>query len=420
LARPVKIQTFFRGTKLRYFEVTSSPTTDAAGSPPVTISDGDGSGDERHDEEWHPEREQDAGTATPFRPAPPLTQTPRLALPEPSTVNPDLDTLNYFHHFITTTSLTLPSTGRLRPATHYWQTHVILQALRRSWLMCGVLAISACHLAAFADDLTVARIHRLRSTQFLLEFSAGWAEIIQRGSSVEAAGLAEEEKKLGGDIRCILQCARWALSESTPHHGISLELALPCQLQSIITTIRNFALASGNIRSDDSDPREENFGRAARISGTGSSQAAESTNAFVCSDKTPAALLDRLNALPSRMMEAFGKPESTQDVFAVLSAIVTLTECCHVSFAFDEVEATWLGMATWLIKVSDHFNHMVSRQNPAALVVLAHWAASLVMRAEHFGCWFLRGSAKTVILQIDEQLRAHSPAALSMIVGLSV
>ncbi|KAK9242873.1 hypothetical protein V1506DRAFT_546202 [Lipomyces tetrasporus] len=425
-ARPVKLQTFFRGTKLRYFEVTFSPAAGSAGAAPLaTTTDDD---DERYDGEGHDGQVHDAETATPLPPPPPRRRRRRVPTPPGTTrgfspADLDLETLTYFHHFTTSTSLTLPGAERPRPATHYWQTDVVLQALRRRWLMCGLLAVSACHLAALADDTTIERVHRERSAQLFSEFSAGWEEITKRDLAVVAAGVEEEAKKAGGQIRCMLRCAHWALAESTLDQGIIPEPAAPSQLQSIMTTLRgfvvpDFALHPGGIRSDDDDRQEETFTQARRILRIRSSSDAGSFGAFSSCDNTPTALFNRLRALPSRMAETFGKPESARDVLATLSAIAALVQCCDTSFASDEVGAAWRGMATWLTKVPDHFNNMVSRHSPAALVVLAHWAASLVKRAEHCGCWFLRGSAKTILLQIAEQLPADDRAVQSLVGGL--
>ena len=290
--------------------------------------------------------------------------------------------------------------------------------------MCGLLAISACHLVALADDTTVERVHRERSAQFFSEFSAGWEETTKRELGVVAAGVEEDAKKAGGQLRCMLRCAHWALAESMLDQGIISEPAAPSRLQSIMTTVRgfvvpDFALRPGGVWSDDDDRQEETLAQARRIPRMKSSSDAGSFGTFSSCDNTPSALLNRLRALPSRMAETFGKPESARDVLATLSAIAALVECCDTSFASDEVGAAWRGMATWLTKVPDHFNHMVSRHNPAALVVLAHWATSLVKRAEHCGCWFLRGSEKTILLEIAERLPADDRAVQSLVGSLT-
>ena len=47
-------------------------------------------------------------------------------------------------------------------ATQYWQAHAVSYALRQHWLMCGLLALSACHLAALTSDTMIERTQRTR------------------------------------------------------------------------------------------------------------------------------------------------------------------------------------------------------------------------------------------------------------------
>ena len=97
-ARPVKLQTFFRATKVRYFEV-ASPT-----APLVNTDDDGDDGEDNHeacDEEGH-----NAITATP--PPPPRVPAPPGTAHGPSPADFNLETLTYFHHLISITFLTLP------------------------------------------------------------------------------------------------------------------------------------------------------------------------------------------------------------------------------------------------------------------------------------------------------------------------
>jgi len=289
--------------------------------------------------------------------------------------------------------------------------------------MCGLLAISACHLAVLADDTTIEEVHRERSAQFFSSFSSEWEEATMRDLGVMVAGVEEEEKKVGAQMRCLLDCAHWALAEPRLDHGIILEPAASTQLRSILTAIRGFVILSlvpspHGVQCNVDDQQERTFIQARTTLGRTSSSDAESFRAFSSSDTMPSALFKRLDALPSRIAETFGKPESVRDVFATLSAIAALVECCDTSFGSDEVGQAWRAMATWLIKVSDHFNQMVWRHSPAALVVLAHWAASLVTRAEHCGCWFLRGSGKLILTLIAENLPTDDRAIQSLVGGL--
>ena len=372
LARSVNLQTFFRGTKLRYFEVASPRAT--AGRPLVTS---EGRLAQQHDLSL---------VAT----AAPRAQT--SVVPPGPLCDLDLETLRYFHHFTTTTSLTLPAENH-EPAKH-WQMEVVAQALRLRWLMCGMLAISASHLAALSDDEMTKRVHRERSARFLREFSTGWGEV-KRDS-----GVAEvEEAKMGAQLICIQRCFQWTFRSSVLGQGMISETA-PFKLQSFTTTVQgcvdpNFAL---RYAASSDDMPEETFVRA-RNDLTENSDAEVPGNA-------PPALLERFRTLPYRMAEALEKPDSALDVFATFSAIDALVKCCSLSYASDNVGAVWMGMESWLRRLSDHFNRMMWRQSPAALIVLAHWSL-LVERAERH-CWFLRGSATKVLRQIVGELPEDS------------
>lgn len=384
IARSVKLQTFFRGTKLRYFEVNFSPAlgTTAAEQPSITDDDelqGKGGPD------------VDAVASKPqFQPCQPPKEPVKSSL-----VGVDLDTLKYFHHFTTITSLTLPSAEPSHTPARYWQTLVVFQALQKQWLMCGLLAISACHLASLADDETTAQAHFEKSKPFFSKFCAGWEGIPDHHSAAE-----EDTKKAASQIRRILRCAYSSLS-ATLGQVVIPELKGASHLQFIIATIS--ALCPPETGGHDDNIQAETYAQAKRILAVRSSL--ESTSG----DHIHTALLNCLRELPSRIAQAFGKPNNVQDVLATLSAIAALAECCDTSFASDEAEVAWQSMAKWILaKIPDHFHDMVSCHSPAALVVVAYWAASLVRRAENCGCWFLKGSTKTILLQISELLSADN------------
>ena len=408
-ARPVKLQTFFRGTQVRYFEVASLNVSLFNAS-----DDGNDDGDDdEDDDEGCEEKEPDAITAIP--PSPPRVPASPGISHGPSPIDFSLETLTYFHHFTMVTSLTLPGAIKdSQSGKHHWQTHVVVRALRRHWLMCGLLAISTYHLAALADDIRVKQIHLERGQQFTSEFSTGLQQTTGRNSDQEAATIEEESKKIGQQINCLLRCAQWALVEP----AFNEDLVAPHRLLSVMAAIRgcvvpNSTLRHSGIWSDGRGRQEESSIQGFLHTINASHGVKPQNNSF--NDTTPSVLLGLLRALPFRMAEVFGRPEGAEDIFATLSAIMTVAECCEISFACNGTEMAWQGVATWLAQVPDHFNQMVGRDDPAALVVLAHWAAILVKRAEHVGCWLLKGSAKLIVLQITRRLSVHGHAILNLV-----
>ncbi|KAF2875110.1 hypothetical protein BDV95DRAFT_487102 [Massariosphaeria phaeospora] len=418
-ARPVTLQTFFRGTKIKYFEVSPSAVATGTGAAPlaaITVDD--------EDERCYDEGQNKYADITmPLRqPLPHITTTSDV-IPTPSSTSFDLGTLIYFHHFTTTTSLTLPCTGNLQSATHYWQTDVVALALRQRWLMCGLLAISACHLAVLTDDASIKLENRECSAQFFSDFSFGWKEADKRHFGITAAG-DDDVRKAGGQISCILRCVHWTLAESPCSPWVDTESASPFHLQSIMTTLRDFVLADsgadfGDILADSRIGQGEAFARASRIISMRSSSATRNLSMSFF-DSTPSTLLNRISTLPTRLAETLGKPDDIKEVMVVLSATAALVEYCDSSFTSDEVEVAWHSMTAWLSRIPDHFHYLISIQEPAALAVLAYWAASLVKRAEQCGCWFMNGTAKIILLQITEQLGVNRPGALSLVEGLVV
>ena len=167
-------------------------------------------------------------------------------------------------------------------------------------------------------------------------------------------------------------------------------------VQSFMTTIQSCAdqfLALRFAASSD-DATEEAFNRAANHRES-NSEADGLSNA-------PAKLLERVRTLPYRMAEALEKPDSMEDFTATLAAINALDECCSLCHASNDARAVWTGMESWLRRLPDHFKDMVSRQIPAALIVVAHWMV-LVERAEHYH-WFLKGSAIRLLQHIASDL----------------
>ncbi|KAH8705159.1 hypothetical protein BGW36DRAFT_284790 [Talaromyces proteolyticus] len=376
----VDLQTFFRGTKLRYFEVSRS--TSVVG--PSLVPDCQ---DSRI-------AQQDSNLVVEPKPHAKTSVLPRSALS--GSILPgfdfDLEALRYFHHFVTTTSLTLPA--RDYRLSTYWQTDVIEQALQLRWLMCGVLAISASHMAARLDVETTKQMHLDRSAQFQLGFLAGWNEM--KHSTVN---LDTEELKTGAQMICIQRCCQWTLAKPNTPDQNSLEL-FTASIRGCIDS--NFALCS------------EVSGNSFLVNASIPLVNVENENSGV-GNHSPPALLEHLRSLPYRMAEPLGKPDDPLDVMATLQAVETLVDCCLLTYRADEVGTVWIGMESWLRRVPRHFEEMILRRAPAALIVLGHWLV-LVERAEHY-CWVLKGLAVRIMTQISGDL-PEEYAIQSLVAGL--
>ncbi|KAK0716289.1 hypothetical protein B0H67DRAFT_487987 [Lasiosphaeris hirsuta] len=160
-ATAVSLQTFFRGTKVRYFQVQA----------PETIIDA----------------------------APESTRT----------FNLDWQTLKYFYHFTSVTAATLAVGKEMSPG--YWQADVVAKALELPWLMCGLLAVSASHLVALSDNEATKQTHEGRSARFRQEFLATWAALNTDPQVTDIDGAKE-----AAQISCIQQCYQWAHASEAP------------------------------------------------------------------------------------------------------------------------------------------------------------------------------------------------------------
>jgi hypothetical protein len=378
MVRPVSLQTFFRGTKIRYFEVAGTATNVALKSPPSveavnTIEIG------------HPSQVSDVA-ATPTALAPVI----------------DLHHLGYFHHFLQDTSLSLPEVDPDNPL--YWHHEFVAQALQQEWLMAGLLAVAASHKATIAHATSTATAHHERSLILFQTYQKGVQAHVERQKktcawstdSLEAVttphltmpqGKPTPRHEVLDQLTEILSCAHVLFLHKTTQSG---------NLEALTTPIRGL-IPKDSIGKHNAELME--ISQADR-------------------DPSLSCLLDRISSLPTRMVEPLGRshgPEDLQPATVALSAIARLIDSCAAGFDSDEL--TFSAMATWLSGAAGPFHELLAHNNAAALIVLAHWAGSLVRRVEENGCWFLKGAADFLLTRIRERLPQNA-AVLELIEGL--
>lgn len=204
-SRPASLQTFFRGTKLRYFEVLTASSDTLSASPTSTTS-----------------------TST-FRPTTSAENNKTM----------DMEMLKYFHHFITITATTLP-VGVSGRRSAYWQTHVVTEALSQDWLMSGLLGIASSHLAA-TSDTSDRQPHLDQAARYFIDFDLGYQRSI--------SSLVSNIRKLGTQIESIHQCCSWLADSPVP--------STPFTLQTLFQTIQGLAADPEHPPSNSSDSRPE-------------------------------------------------------------------------------------------------------------------------------------------------------------------
>ncbi|KAF1971611.1 hypothetical protein BU23DRAFT_590532 [Bimuria novae-zelandiae CBS 107.79] len=419
MVREVKMQTFFRGTKIRYFEVSPEQFDDMVDDSPISEEEGlleeseeelleeseeeASAAEESHDEHNSGTEESDEEMEDASPDDVSLDQTPPRIPPDF-----ELATLKTFHHFLFTTSLTLPIQDFDAQIHRYWTDSVLPLAFSRPWLMSGILAMSEYHTSVLTDDDTFSTAHRERGLYFFAKFVSGREEASRHVCGAVLTPEKEEERHVGGQLMCILRCAHWALT--TNPMLAQRFTSYPFKLQNLITILKSFSLVE---RSESDGSPDEVFASAnrflrARCTDTGKEK--------------EFALLGRLVELPSRMSDVFGGPGSMKDVTATLAAIASLVEHYSATFASERGTpshtAVWHSMVHWINNIPDHFRTMVFRNDPAALVVVAFWASGLVLRAEYSGYWFLRSLPKRLLSEIANRLRSSGVPAFSLIEGL--
>ena len=410
--RPANIQTFFRGVKIRYFEV-SAPG--GANSMP-----GDGS-DSVH-----------------VSPAP--TRSSSSTYDHVSPPDLDLEALRCFHHFVTVTAMTLPvPVSSASSSNHFWRDRFVYQALKDPHLMSGLQALAVCHLIALTDTTTGHHPLQERSLQLFRVFSSAYKKDEINPELMAFGKLVENLLST-----CLLGSGTITVDEP---------------LRTLISSIKGCLIFDQ--LGDDSDPDETMWVKVddnSEEDAAPKSAASPSTqvpNPQMRSIVPPSSLsttetsdhpiLPHIRALSSRLTSILGRPDNVQDVLATLSAIDALVTCCQtpslpgsqvnygVSVTCTPAAATAaIAAIQWLHTLLPPFHTLLSRRHPAATVILAYWAAGPLQRAvgadnggrkegDGVGAWwFWNGVPGEVVRRAGSQLKAdgHGRRMLDLVIVL--
>jgi hypothetical protein len=395
--RPVVMQTFFRGTKIRYFEVSTDLADGSCGdAPPDACSEDDDILMATPDNVWNKCGNSNASVQT-LDSGQMLISLQRsstqLARPHQSLDVPsiDLDILRYFHHYTTAASSGLPVA---QEEPRFWEMTVVEQALKHEWLMCGLLAISACHLAMSATDRDDSLQHSEQLPRFLSSFSANSNRVENSMSTSTSVPKHLVLSKTYDCIDCILRCAQWSLASIAARNNDTFSQPDTFSIPSLVTTLRRLAQLCITSTLLDS---EATFALAKASLG----------NKINGPNPAYHDLRNRLRVLPNELSNTLGRPSQVQDVLTILSATAALVVQCDVAFTKDAVNTVWGGMVGWLTALSEYFDHMLKHNDPAALVLLAYWAV-LVERAHDCGLWWLDGIAEKVVREAHRLLELEN------------
>jgi hypothetical protein len=365
-ARNAVLQTFFRGNKVKYFEVESLHAADAdnSGSPNPARVDRS----EHVDQSYAPSERRSLIPSV----------EPHTSLPGPADAS-DMCMLRYFHHFATTTSRTLPYSSSSPLEEHYWQDAVVSAALQHNWLMQGLLAISAGHMAVSTTDSEAKKLHCEYEAHYASKFS----------SRAERTELDETVEDMGDHVRCLLHLAEIALHQTSTDRAKDL-----LQRRCIAVSLRGCLHQDSTIMVSPTLLDEE-----------------EATE----NDDLADGPLEGLRTLRTRMFELLGQPANISDALTILKAIELLQEICSSIAPDDSIEVCWNTAAAWLKDVPHHFHEMVNDQDSIALLMMTYWSAIMVTRMEKQGRWFLKGVVKALVLQVAEKLVVEKHPLLLLI-----
>ncbi|KXJ88211.1 hypothetical protein Micbo1qcDRAFT_214889 [Microdochium bolleyi] len=364
----IQMQTFFRGTKNKYFEVNST-TADVHGEPNLSVAS---------------RQDQTSGA----------NDTPKIIARPSSTLTVDLDLLQYFHHFTAVTSLTLPL-GRGQNH-HYWQGESVQRALTQKPLMAGLMALSAAHLIASSQDATQARKHT--------DAKASFEKLFYDGSTVSALRSIDPESqeaisRLEEQVKYIIILASWSQGSHKPQQ-IPAGL-VPFTVQAFKEHVIGCASIPVDFAHADGSPVDTDTQHATR------------------KDASPlpeSVAVKRVHRSGHQSRAAFGRAQHALDAITTLAVMNGLSERLRVCNLRGDPRLVWSALSSWLQKPYEHFLQMAARKEPPALVALAHGAVLIDQAARSY--WFLEGLAERWYWELVAELPRKNRAVMEMVEGL--
>lgn len=377
ITRPAWLQTFFRGNKIRYFEV-SGPF-----NGPVSITSSPASNDS---------------------PATPRTNIDSTSSPVEPPLTLDMDSLRYLLYYKEHTALSLPRNDR--ESTWFWTAGIPQEALKHPFLMSGLLGLAAFHMARVTPDPAQSAYHHAASVRYQAASLTDFRELTRRPDVSNAVALIAYSRLIA-----IQRCTRdiddaykvnWItefmyLIRGSVEQLISLQAFLPhdCEFKLSLQQLEGIA------RLDDEAARSKDAENVAKI---------------------PSLMLDRLDQLPQRLGQVLGKPDpaNMKDVQASFEACTALIAAYARAYSAkappvsahppleprgDMVAAIWNGFESWTRTVSDHYIHLLEINDGPALIILAHFCVLVKRFEERY--WYVQGMPGRMIELIENKLDDH-------------
>ncbi|KAI0913813.1 hypothetical protein F4823DRAFT_503905 [Ustulina deusta] len=363
--REARLQTFFRGNKIRYFEVEGPKNSQCwtqkesqlAIKPPGLLSPAD-SADETLDE----------------------IQAPLL----------DYQSLLYIHHYTRHSGLFL---NRGNESTAFWVDTIVFEAYKHPFLMYSLLCISASDKARKTTDHTERRNHLQASASYCAGAISGYRVAVVCPTRENSTALIACSRLLGQQ-----ELARDLIKSQEADHNFTIE-----------DVIEHLVLLRGctdlMIQLQSTLPTDSPFRLPDQVK-SGLRQIEENDNTVMPSNPgcIPANTWLILNSLETKLNTVGLLAESEAPM--IRRSINLLAYAASHAYDAKEDEFSWAGwnaVEGWLRSpvVSDELLPAMRRIRPAALVVFVSWTVLLLRRIEEaydwmagLSAWFVRVAIK--------------------------
>ena len=424
-SRPALLQTFFRGNKIRYFEVSGGSID---GVPPTPDSD-----DLSHASTTSPHGAEVPGFLNSFSTVGPRYENKESNSRSPTSLPPqpvaslDMDALRLLHNYTVSTALNI---NRGYETQHFWTTIIPQEAFSHPFLMYGILGVSALHLAASPSTTDLRQVKELRRAG--LHYQSLALPLYRAAMNNPSASVANALIAFARLI-CIQRCAmdltedklallRSTLDGDSLHSSFSTPSTPTRDEPSTLPIIEGLYLIKGLIdtllalqpvlppTSGFILPPDVRAGlEGKQLLGQSSSAPPDDIISHFLSKHGhfPLTLQAVLLPLPEAIARSIinsqsqfkSKSPSTTNLSeeSQMSVITTAASILETSYSTSyasnpsPIEEIWNGVESGPVRFSKDFLDMVEAGHPTALLVVAFW--TLLLRRQEVNYWFLEGQS---------------------------
>lgn len=401
-ARPAYLQTFFRGNKNRYFEVsaTSSILTPAGSEDPSSpMSQSSESKDILKDF-----RKQ----STPIPHPRSFSIGSRSDGESHKVPHLDMTSLKLLYYWQTNTCATV-SRGTESPS--FWAHEVTQDAFKHEFLMQGILGVTAYHLMRNTPEAAARAELRETGLRLVGDGLSQYRRVLRKAPTTENATAVIAFGRLLGVQRC-------AESQLNPVDGShkdesavaplleaffmlrgSIQLLVQCQ--HLLPEGSQLRLPSYIVNGMESCTWQQRL-ELQKMSG----QDSMFLPPMAWFPHLPPDIYEQILTIPLKL--TLFTPDTNPGAMETIDdASLALLNAFNRSYESEELWALWNGVESWSYALpdalADEFINMVRARNPGILFMYAHWCL-LVRRVEpHF--WFLEGQShmllKIILANLD-------------------